>query len=193
MPSYRDIDQYYHPGDSGVDIGWAYLEEWVQRETALGLELEPDFQRGHVWTDAQRSAYLEQVLRHGMVNTIVYVNRGPWGWRKPNDSILHLGQPPLGQPLSWEGEIHHVLVDGLQRITAVRMFMANQIAVMGALRSEWEGALPLHARLRFVIGNLRTRADVLRWYLSLNSTGVIHSQAELDRVREMLNDPRSLI
>lgn len=36
------------------------------------------------------------------------------------------------------------------------------------------------------VNELRTRAEVLRWYLQLNSGGVVHTEEELARVRALL-------
>jgi hypothetical protein len=36
------------------------------------------------------------------------------------------------------------------------------------------------------VNDLKTREEVLQWYLDLNSGGVVHTEEELNRVREML-------
>jgi len=38
----------------------------------------------------------------------------------------------------------------------------------------------------FSMNTLRTKAEVLEWYLQLNSGGVVHTEAELKRVRKLL-------
>ena len=80
------------------------------------------------------------------------------------------------------------LVDGLQRLTAVRRFMAGELAVFGGHRlADIEDPRYLRrVNLRFYVNALRTRADVLRWYLELNAGQVAHAPEELARVAGLL-------
>lgn len=82
-----------------------------------------------------------------------------------------------------------VLVDGKQRITAVLKFLRDEVPVFGGhVASQIEGLPYLDARVHFIfsINTLQTRAEVLAWYLELNSGGVVHSREELDRVAQLL-------
>ena len=38
------------------------------------------------------------------------------------------------------------------------------------------------------INNLKTRGQVLEWYLQLNDRGVVHTKEELDKVRRLLEN-----
>ncbi|MCP4427240.1 MAG: hypothetical protein GY803_22355 [Chloroflexi bacterium] len=78
------------------------------------------------------------------------------------------------------------LVDGQQRITAVRAFLNGDILAYGAHFHEYEDRLPLHATFAFWVNNLPNRTDVLRWYLELNEGAIAHSPEELERVRQLL-------
>src|ERR1700749_4121131 len=61
----NDIPQFPKSGYQ-VDVPWRDLPETVRRHVERdGLDLEPDFQRGHVWTEEQRIRYVEYVLRGG--------------------------------------------------------------------------------------------------------------------------------
>lgn len=48
-----------------TDIQWADLERRLEKlgQDYGGLELVPDFQRGHVWTQRQQVHYIENCLR----------------------------------------------------------------------------------------------------------------------------------
>lgn len=168
---FKDIPQLTSDGAYAVDISWDYLETWLEDHTNNGLydlDLCPDFQRGHVWTDAQRIAFVEFKLRGGRSGDITYWNHPNW----------------MG---SWKGTLE--LVDGLQRITAVRMFMRDELPAFGHCFSEYED--PRRAttsqHFRVNINNLPTRAAVLRWYLELNSGGTPHSDEEIARVQALLD------
>jgi hypothetical protein len=42
--------------------------------------------------------------------------------------------------------------------------------------------------LKFNINDLKTKAEVLQWYLDFNTGGTVHSDEEITRVRKMLED-----
>ena len=103
----------------------------------------------------------------------------------PRPNILYLNAPGWSR-----GDLgSYVLVDGLQRLTAALAFLRSEIPAFGYLRSEYTGTMRLHSpRFRWIINNLKTRADVLQWYLEMNTGGVVHTNSELDRVRALLEE-----
>jgi len=150
-------------------LGWM-VDKWIRE---YGLELNPDFQRGHVWSEAQQMAYCEYFLRGGTSGREVYFNAPFWMSRR------------------FHGERRMVLVDGLQRITALLKMLRNNIAVFGRTLMEYpdhELALrDFRNSLSFNVADLPTRADVLQWYLDLNS-GVAHTDKELSRIKGLLGE-----
>jgi hypothetical protein len=81
-----------------------------------------------------------------------------------------------------------VLVDGKQRLTAVRGFLANTVAIFNGIyfRDFTDVLRASGASFKFHVNDLPTRAEVLRWYLEMNSGGTPHTTSELLRVRELL-------
>ena len=82
------------------------------------------------------------------------------------------------------------ILDGLQRLTAVREFMAGKVEPFGLsiedLRgSSYEPARPFY-RLRFAVHTFQTRRDLLQHYLDLNVGGTPHAAEEIQRVRGLL-------
>lgn len=144
-----------------VDIPFNQIEPFFADQLttlpSLGgsFELEPDFQRGHVWTDAQRIAYVEAVLR-GTAPTRILFNCP--GWYRS-----HTGGGDIP-------EHTFQCVDGLQRLTSVRKFLAGEFTIFGSLSADdlkgtpfalkrKSGRLPVIARLGLAIG-LITPADI---------------------------------
>lgn len=72
------------------------------------MQLNPDFQRGHVWIENQQIKYIEYILRGGKTARVIYLN------------------------------------------------------------------------------NLKTRKEVLQWYLEFNSYGTIHTEEEINKVKKLL-------
>lgn len=103
ITSYKQIPKFTNEGVYHVDMSPAWLIKWIQEEeTTMGLELNPNFQRGHVWTREQQIAYVEYRLRGGKSGVDLYFNCSFWFEGKRGNT----------------GYQAYVCVDGLQRITA---------------------------------------------------------------------------
>lgn len=169
---FSDIKPFTKAGDYEVNIGLKYLESTLNDYAKdYGLELNPDFQRGAVWTEEQQIAYVEFFLKGGKTARVIHFNCPSFsGSVKENDSPM-------------------VCVDGLQRLTALRKFLNNEIKVFGAYLNVFEDKdimLRKIGQLRFNVNNLQTRKEVLQWYLDFNTGGTIHSQEEINRVKKLL-------
>lgn len=169
---FKDIPKFTNEGSYAVDMEPAYLLSWIEEEKEYGLELNPDFQRGHVWNEEQQRSYIEYVLRGGKTGRDLYFNCPEWNsFRKM-------------KPGKYQD---YVCVDGLQRITAWQAFFEDKIQVFGSLRSEFTDRFPHLMTMRVHINDLKTRKEVLQWYIEMNSGGVVHTKSEIDRVKELLN------
>lgn len=167
MPKFEDIPQFTRSAGYAADIPWSDLLRSLDRYLAQGLDIDPDFQRAHVWDDAKRSRYVEYVLRGGASGYDIYTNCPGWS--------------------AGDQRSDFVLVDGKQRLEAACKFLRNELRVFGHLFDEYTDRLPLAgARFRWHVNDLATRQEVLQWYLDLNAGGVVHTPAELDRVRRLL-------
>jgi len=165
--SLRDIPKFTQHGSYSVTVSWGYLEHQLENFNEGGLlDLDPDFQRGHVWTLDKQVAYVEFILRGGASSRDILFNSSSW-----NNG--------MDTPIQ--------LVDGKQRLEAVRKFMRNELVVFGETRRDDLGSFGASGpHFNFIVNDLKTRAEVLTWYLELNSGGVVHTEEELDRVRDML-------
>lgn len=156
-----------------VSVGWNHIEQQIE-DLAAGavLELDPDFQRAHVWTREQQAAYVEYILRGGEVAKDIIFNAPDWPATRADQKI--------------------VLVDGKQRLEAVRAFLRDEVEVFGAKYSEFEDGLRVTmARFNFRFCSLASREELLELYLSINAGGTPHTQEELRRVRDLLDQERS--
>lgn len=165
---FAEIPKYTADGHYEVHVGLKYLPDritdWCDN---LGLDTNPDFQRGHVWTGEQQIAFVEHLLRGGQSGKI-YFNHP--GWHR-----------------NFVGPF--VLVDGLQRTTACLRFMRNELGVFGGYTySDFTDRLHHNIGLCINVNDLKTRAEVLRWYLQINYAGTPHTPDELARVEALLSN-----
>ncbi len=155
-------------GSYKCDVPWEMVtRKLAEDQNEVKLDLDPDYQRGHVWTPEQKTKYVEWGLRGGRSGMDVYFN-----WVGYHDD----------QRGPYE------LVDGKQRLSAITGFFANEVRAFGLLYREFDGRFRTGCcpHVHWHIMELPTRADVLRWYLMFNGGGVVHSKEELARVSRLL-------
>jgi hypothetical protein len=168
ITDFNKIDKFPHCSYR-VDVGWDYLEKHIEFCEESNLDLNPDFQRAHVWNTDQQISYCEYILRNGSSGKELYFNCTGWNtdMRGP-----------------------YVIVDGKQRLHAVRLFMGGHIPVFGSYIGEYrDSPNMLVARFSWNVASLETREEVLRWYLNFNAGGTVHTEDELQKVRDMLKNP----
>lgn len=170
---FKDIPKFTRWASYAVNVSWDGIERWIkdhrQKGYGGGVDLNPDFQRGYVWTSRQQQRYIEYGLRGGLTGMDIYFNCP--GWQKgPID------KGPF------------VIVDGKQRIKAVRDFFKDKVPIFGGnVFSDFTDKFPWSSiTFKMHINDLETRAEVLQWYIDLNSGGTVHTDDELKRVKKLL-------
>lgn len=155
------------PCTYGIDVPLSSLRENLER---FEVRLDPEYQRGHVWTTKQQEKFVGALLQN------------------------HRSLPPIW--LNWESPDTRPseVVDGKQRITAGLAWLQGEIKAhcpCGIVmhyddldERDRRGLWMVTMRWNWV---QLDRADVLQYYLSLNSGGTVHSEEELGRVRSMLD------
>ena len=154
------------------NVEWRFLEEnlarWTCEKSLAPLNLDPEFQRLHVWTEDQQTKYVEFILNGGQTGKEIYFNCVGWS-------------------SSYEGPF--VIVDGKQRLQAVRQFLTNQLPIFGGFyKKDIGGYLPSNAEFLFNINNLSSEAEVIRWYLEMNTGGTPHTPAEIEKAKQLLKE-----
>lgn len=172
---YSDIPQFTRSGAYNVNVPFDYVKSEINHFIEdYGLQLNPDFQRGHVWTKEQQIAFVEFLLRGGKSSKVIYFNCPSW-----------LGNPYVTSYNDF------VVVDGLQRLTAVLAFMNDEIPAFGIYHKDYEGRVPLGVDLIFNVNDLKTKAEVLQWYIEINSGGTPHTDQEIERVKQLLKEEQN--
>lgn len=176
---FRDIPEFTRDSSYRVDMDPQYVVNRVCKDWVVehGLDLNPDFQRDHVWKPRQQVSFVEYFLRGGKSGRDLYFNHPGW----------------MG---NFDGDF--VLVDGKQRIEAFRRFFANEIKAFGSYFRQYTDEIPCMWKTFYVhVNTLRTRAQVLKWYIEMNEGGVVHTKKEIQKARDLLEielaaDPRAL-
>lgn len=174
-----DIKKFTSCGNYYTNVPVMHIESTLTYyKEEYGLELNPDFQRGNVWTEAQQIAYLEYFFRGGQSAKDIYFNCPDFSYNS-------------GSSNGKLQDIHNmVCVDGLQRLTAFRRFLRDELPIFGGhYFSDFEGKpRSTEYALVFHVNSLLTRREVLTWYIEMNSGGTIHTSDEIARVKAMLEE-----
>jgi hypothetical protein len=171
MPRFQDIPQMTIAHYS-VTRPWRNLaenlEKWGDRDNKL--DLNPEYQRGNVWTKKQKTAYIEYIMRGGISGRDIFWNCPGW----MND---------------FRGPME--LVDGKQRVTAVLEFQENKFKVFGHYFREYTDKLDwVRHHFLFYVNDLENREDIIQWYLDLNS-GMPHKRKDIQKAENLLNELKS--
>lgn len=170
---FRDIKQFPRSTYS-VDVDWSHLKNYLQDlKENEGVNLNPIYQRGYVWTERQKTEYLEHILRGGFSGRDIFWNSANW------------------QSAGETGVLE--LVDGQQRVKTVLQFLDNKVPIFDGyyFQDFTDRMRTINARFRSHINNLPTQLEVVEWYLGMNKGGSIHTEEDLkpayDYRNELLN------
>lgn len=159
-----------------ADFSWHRLQGSLQDMTldAGDLDLNPDFQRGHVWTHGQRQHFIENCLR-GVVSSsglVLQFNCPDWNEDAPDTDL------PAGMQC----------IDGLQRYTAITEFVNGNVHPFGVSVSDLQGTQfdPRRFMIKVAVHDFKKRADLLQHYLDINTGGTVHAASEIERVKGLL-------
>lgn len=169
---FSDIPKLTRSGSYQVNVPLDHILDWLNRQRSkeeLGenssLDLDPDFQRGYVWNEDQQIKFVEFLLKGGQSSPLYF---NCVGWMN-----------------KFEGPF--VIVDGKQRLNACLRFLNNEIKAFGHYFNEYEDGLRM-SRVNLVINinDLKTRKEVLNWYLELNTGGTVHTNDEIEKVKKLI-------
>lgn len=142
-----------------------------------GVDMNPDYQRGHRWTLRQRREYLGFLLQGGQTLPIV-VNM-PEGLSSPTTEMVD-GKQRITSICKWlDGEFTALTYDGRE----------IHVDDLKEDRSSW---ILLNTNITLRVGFVElTRAKVLDYYLRLNAGGTVHTKEEIERVHRLLEKETS--
>lgn len=172
VKTFKDIKQLTRDGSWEADFHIDFFIDFIDKKCKTqGLDIDPEFQRDHVWTEQQQINFVEFFLQGGKTGRVIYLN-----------------YPSFMKNEKKSGYNDFVLVDGKQRLQAIRRFYNNEIMAFGRTCKELfpNDRFMLAQSMKININTLQTYAEVLKWYLDMNSGGTIHTPEELNKVRNLL-------
>lgn len=166
---FRSIPKLNRHPAYACDVYWGDLENWISSQGDR-LNDDPDFQRAYVWDLEQKINFIEFCLQGGVSGRNLYWNC-KYYLRGENTPIE--------------------LVDGKQRLNAVREFLAGKFPAFG--NTYWSDIAATASfadhcvSFRMNILDME-RAEMLRWYIFMNEGGVAHLRSDLVHARHLLEE-----
>ena len=173
-----------------VNIDIRHLKDWMNNftgthddysETDILLELNPEFQRGHVWNLDKQIAFIENLLRGIDINKIIRFNDLTM---YPHDDADDFLQNKI------------LCIDGLQRLTAIIDFIDgkykifnNQLNYQDILNHPDKPSMRRifnNALIQFDFLQITSYKELLEYYIDLNTGGVAHTQADIQIAKDLL-------
>lgn len=166
------LSRYYHPVPTqATDRDWTYLTRDILFGETEVWDFEAPYQRPYVWSEAQKEEFIGHVLEGGSV-PLLYVHEE---WR--DDRFVT------------------EVVDGKQRLNAISLFITGEVAAKLSdgtrfYYSELNERERQHQAMSSRVVTLTglTLQERMKFYLRLNDSGVRHTEADLDKVKRLLND-----
>ena len=162
-----------------VDVDFKDLRDHFDRyaKSYGSFEYCPDFQRGHVWTEEQKIKYVEAYIRGCLGDT---------------QKTIILNCPDFRDDVSEDCDLSgFCIVDGLQRVTAMLDFIDGKFKVFDFFTmSDFDRTRfsLVHQGFKISVFSFQKKSDLLKYYLAINSGGVVHSDDEINRVKGMLEN-----
>jgi len=170
---FNDIAPYLDYGQNqfSVSLRHPYFMKRIEElKEEYSLDLNPPYQRDRIWTEAQKSKYVEHILRKGLGGRNIIVNYPDW------NKNYEVGTMEV--------------VDGKQRLTTLIDFFEDKVEIFGYRFSEITGSIPFNNQLTFYVTTFQEREWIYKLYLQINESGTPHTSEELNKVRRLLEDER---
>lgn len=148
-----------------VDFAIAAIPRFLEQ---YGVNMDPDYQRGYVWTKTQKQKFVGAVLQNHNSIPIFWFNTLDSGKSEVID-----GKQRLSAILGWLNNKYDAICPCGE---SFRFDEADEIARRGL-------DMMITLKMHFV---KLPRLDVLRFYLSLNSGGTVHKPRDLERVISLI-------
>lgn len=146
------------------------IESLIHRCLSSGIDMNPEYQRGNVWSEEEKQALLDSIFMHAEIGRFVIRSKEP-------DYNVDLN------------EYLYEIVDGKQRLSTIVDFYLNRLAYKGVYYNELspkDRYCFLNTHLSLADMDDATKEDALRVFLMVNQSGHSMDPAVLSSAKELL-------
>lgn len=184
-----ELEHIYSQPDPKGHFSQAQMESLVHIYGFSGFVCDPSFQRGYVWSDADKQALISSIYERINIGSFVFVRMAGYNHREGELSHytnLH------GEPIDLARNKSYVysVIDGQQRLRTLMEFYLDKFRFNGHLYSElaWRDRVEFHRTMvhyRIIEEEQVTRKEVLEMFLRVNR-GVPQTVEHLEKIKTLL-------
>lgn len=147
------------------------VESLIRKHYHFGIDFDPDYQRGYVWTQEDKELLLDSIFKNIDIGKFVFIRLSDFEWMKRN--------------------FGYEILDGKQRLSTLIEFYENKLAYKGKYyndlsdRDKW--AFKNHI-VSVAEVDETDKKTVLKYFLMLNRTGKAMEETHLKVVEDMLKE-----
>lgn len=147
------------------------IESLIHKHYYFGVDFNPDYQRGYVWTQEDKELLLDSIFKNIDIGKFVFIRLSDAEWMKRN--------------------FGYEILDGKQRLSTLIEFYENKLSYKGKYFNDLSGKDKGVFRNHMVSVaevNETDKKTVLKYFLMLNRTGKAMDETHLKAVEDMLSE-----
>lgn len=147
------------------------VEHLINMHYHFGIDFDPDYQRGYVWTQEDKELLLDSIFKNIDIGKFALIRLSDSEW--------------LERDFSYE------ILDGKQRLSTLIEFYENKLAYKGKYYNDlgWKDRITFkHHNVSVAEVQSKNKKTILKYFLMLNRTGKAMDKAQLDKVENMLSE-----
>lgn len=149
----------------------SHIESLIHKHYHFGVDFNPDYQRGYVWTQEDKELLLDSVFKNIDIGKFVFIRLSDYEWMERN--------------------FGYEILDGKQRLSTLIDFYENKIAYKGKYYNDLSGmdkAVFKNHMVSVAEVNETDKKTILKYFLMLNRTGKAMDETHLKAVEDMLSE-----
>lgn len=146
-----------------------HIESLIHKHYHFGIDFNPDYQRGYVWTQEDKELLLDSVFKNIDIGKFVFIRLSDSEWMERN--------------------FGYEILDGKQRLSTLIEFYENKLAYRGKYFNDLSGKdkeVFKNHMVSVAEVNEIDKKTVLKYFLMLNRTGKAMDETHLKAVEDML-------
>ena len=147
------------------------IESLIHRYYNFGVDMNPDYQRGFVWTQEDKEFLIDSIFTGIDIGKFGFVRNNDEEWKKTGYS--------------------YEILDGKQRLNTIIEFYEDRITYKGYTYSQlgWEDRYTFREHMVSVAEVKEfDRKSILESFLSLNRGGRVMDKSQIEKVEKMLEN-----
>lgn len=161
--------QFAKNDDVRLDFYNSTVESIMSKHYHFGVDFDPEYQRGYVWTDKDKELLLDSIFNNIDIGKFVFIHLDDREWS--------------------ERGVGYEILDGKQRLSTLIEYYENRFPYHGKYYNDLSGYDKYRFKSHHVsVADVREsdKKTILKYFLMLNRTGKVMDEDHLAMIEKML-------